>query len=46
METQATEGAPQSFQFSIMNCLLIAAIAILTSSLSEIISWFLLYRKD
>lgn len=35
-----------NFQFNIYSLLLIVGIAVLTSSVSEFLSWFLLYRKE
>ena len=34
------------FEFNILNIFMIAGVAIATSSVSELINWFLLYRKE
>ena len=36
----------EGFEFNILNILMICTIAICTSSLSELLSWLLLYRKE
>ena len=48
MNTTANANIPAStpFVFDITQLLLIVAAAIFASSLSELISYFLLYRKD
>lgn len=37
--------ATSEFHFDILKILLILGVAVLTTSLSELVSWLLLYRK-